>query len=831
MKEENNEIDFSKEIEYKEEVQYEVDLLELTEEVEDGTELELEEIRSDIQKEEGEDQNEVELVEITEVDGTDTKDVLDILELEEVSLTDVEGQTTERKTADADDSEDDTEEHDGVFQLVAVYGRKLMKSKYGLVAVVSAAVALAIITVTVIALSLKPKQVVEAANTAAPTVTVVETEKATQPMPLQGMKLEAVANETSITARILDESGEALAGHDFVVKLFEGSLEDNRDKVDKILQRQKEIATQVQTTQAVSSQTASVQNTVAAETDDAENEEDGSQSYTDDDKNGEVVITDLSAGTYTLLVKAEKGFEVPDATEATITKYEVIEDIMEQVVEQSDETDKEDPQADRQPEPVAPTVPIEVPTATVPAETASKKVITITTLTKNNGNIVYKPNYTDTSYSLDKIASYIKEDNKATVHLDDGTSVTGYIYETKTVTTGEGEETVITKLLVENQSTARARMISNIAPVQLTNGSTESISSASSIEANTKETTNAESTTAPKPTTTTKPTATTQPTTQPTTATPTQAPTQATVAPKPTTTTQPTTTQPTTTMKPSTATQPTTTPSTQTPTQAQKTYRIVELEALSTTETKEVFDGWYNDNGNTYFLENGRAITGWRRINALNYYFDASGRLSSTLVIDVSAYNGDINWNAVKASGINDVIVRVGYRGWGTGKIVKDKRFDQNVSGAKAAGLNVGAYFVTQAINTQEAVEEASFIISEARRWGLNLPLAIDVEWAGSGSEQGRGNYLSAGERTAVINAFCETVTGSGFTSMVYASKSWFTSYINAPAIVSYAQIWVAQYANIDATTYGGRYNMWQFRSDGAVNGISGSVDISAYIR
>lgn len=823
MKEENNAFDFSKEIEYTEEVQYEVDVLELTEEVEDAAELELEEIRTDTRQAEGEDQNEVEFVEITEVDDTDTDDVFNILELEEVSLTDVEGQTAEQKTADADDSEDDTEEHDGVFQLVAVYSRKLMKSKYGLVAVVSAAVVLAIITVTVIALSVKPKQVVEAANTAAPTVTVVETEKATQPMPLQGMKLEAVANETSITARILDESGEALAGHDFVVKLFEGSLEDNRDKVDKILQRQKELVTQTQTAQAASSQMVSVQDTMAAETDDAEYEEDGSQSYTDDDKNGEVVITDLSAGTYTLLVKAEKGFEVPDATEATITKYEVIEDIMEQVVEQSDETDKEDPQADRQPEPAAPTVPIEVPTATVPAETASKKVITITTLTKNNGNIVYKPNYTDTSYALDKVASYIKEDNKATVYLDDGTSVTGYIYETKTVTTGEGEETVITKLLVENQSMARARMISNIAPVQLTNGATESISSTSSIEANTKETTDAASTTAPNPTTTTQPTA----TTQPTTATPsTQAPTQATAAPNPTTTTQPTTAT-----TPTTATQPTTTPSTQAPTQAQKTYRIVELEALSTTETKEVFDGWYNDNGNTYFLENGRAITGWRRINALNYYFDASGRLSSTLVIDVSAYNGDINWNAVKASGINDVIIRVGYRGWGTGKIVKDKRFDQNVSGAKAAGLNVGAYFVTQAINTQEAVEEASFIISEARRWGLNLPLAIDVEWAGSGSEQGRGNYLSVGERTAVINAFCETVTGSGFTSMVYASKSWFTSYINAPAIVSYAQIWVAQYANIDATTYGGRYNMWQFRSDGAVNGISGSVDISAYIR
>ena len=244
-----------------------------------------------------------------------------------------------------------------------------------------------------------------------------------------------------------------------------------------------------------------------------------------------------------------------------------------------------------------------------------------------------------------------------------------------------------------------------------------------------------------------------------------------------------------------------------------------------------MFDGWYSDGSGMYFLNNGNAFTGWHWINGLNYYFNASGVLSSTIVIDVSTYNGNINWNAVKASGINDVIIRVGYRGWGTGRIVKDNRFDQNVQGARAAGLNVGAYFVTQAINTAEAVEEASFIVQEANMNGLNLPLVIDVEWAGSGSEQGRGNYLSAGERTAVINAFCETVWSAGRVPMVYANRNWFNNYINSPAIVPYAEIWVAQYADIDETTYGGRNNMWQFRSDGSVNGISGNVDMSAYKR
>ena len=258
---------------------------------------------------------------------------------------------------------------------------------------------------------------------------------------------------------------------------------------------------------------------------------------------------------------------------------------------------------------------------------------------------------------------------------------------------------------------------------------------------------------------------------------------------------------------------------------------VVELEPVVSSETKNVFDGWFADGGKMFYLANGIPMTGWHLIDGMNYYFDSNGVLSSRLVIDVSTYNGNIDWNAVKAAGISDVIIRVGYRGWGTARIVQDSRFATNVVNAKAAGLNVGAYFVTQAVNTSEAVEEASFIVQAARLYGMNLPLAIDVEWAGSGSEQGRGNYLSAGERTAVINAFAETVASSGYTPMVYANRNWLNNYMHSGMIVPYCQVWVAQYANIDATTYGGRYDMWQFRSDGAVSGIGTSVDISAYIR
>lgn len=765
-----------------------------------------------------------------------------------------------------DDEDDEDDEQSGVFALIASAGKGAVKyfsdftaGKYAIAAGV-AVVIIAVAAGVVMIFSNRNKNTV---NNVVPTevvanvATISQTEEATRPMPLQGMKLEAVADESSITARILDESGKALEGHDFVVKLFEGSLEQNKEKVTKLIEKQKELAS----SQAANDNTQSASGKVnETQTQTQAEENDGAVSYKDEDKNGEVVISDLDAGTYTLMVEAEKGFEVPDATEATIVKFEVIEDILDQVVEQDEETEKEDPQAARENEntptaaPSSPVAPTTLPAVTMPSATNAKKLVTITYICKDGDNILYTAEKSDRVLNYSDVSSYIKDDNRETVHIQGGSTITGYVYETSKYKVTDGEYDVVSKLLVEAQSVAaRDTGINSLPLARISAGrlydalttagsgsssqkpdesakeSTQATSQTQTETTKPAETTSPAETTNPaettKPADTTKPTESTQ-TTKP--AASTQAPTQTT---KPTTSTQaPTqTTKPTTsTQAPTQTTKPTT--STQAPTQ-QKKYQVIELSVVTEEETKEVFDGWYSDGSGMYFLNNGNAFTGWHWINGLNYYFNASGVLSSTIVIDVSTYNGNINWNAVKASGINDVIIRVGYRGWGTGRIVKDNRFDQNVQGARAAGLNVGAYFVTQAINTAEAVEEASFIVQEANMNGLNLPLVIDVEWAGSGSEQGRGNYLSAGERTAVINAFCETVWSAGRVPMVYANRNWFNNYINSPAIVPYAEIWVAQYADIDETTYGGRYNMWQFRSDGSVNGISGNVDMSAYKR
>lgn len=251
-----------------------------------------------------------------------------------------------------------------------------------------------------------------------------------------------------------------------------------------------------------------------------------------------------------------------------------------------------------------------------------------------------------------------------------------------------------------------------------------------------------------------------------------------------------------------------------------QTYFLMEIEA----QIETVYaDGWQNVNGKNYYFENSQAVTGWKKIDGAQYYFNADGSQGSSLVIDVSTYNGDIDWYSVKASGINYAIIRVGYRGYETANLVKDKRFDYNMSQATAAGIKVGAYIVTQAVNTSEAVEEASFIVSACSGYNVSLPLIIDVESAGGG--RGRGDKISTSERTAVINAFAQTVNSCGYSAMVYANKDWMENRINAGNIS--CNVWLAQYRS--TCTYTGPFAMWQFTDSSYVNGISGKVDMSAW--
>lgn len=244
----------------------------------------------------------------------------------------------------------------------------------------------------------------------------------------------------------------------------------------------------------------------------------------------------------------------------------------------------------------------------------------------------------------------------------------------------------------------------------------------------------------------------------------------------------------------------------------------------STKVSEYRYTGWQTIDGSVYFFDkNGNYVTGEQVIQGAKYTFGSDGKLSAgsgTMGIDVSKWNGNIDWNAVKNSGVSYVIIRCGYRGSSTGALIEDPKFRSNIKGAKAAGLKVGVYFFSQAVNEVEAVEEASMALSLVSGYGLNYPIFLDVESSG-----GRGDGISKETRTAVCKAFCQTVQNSGYSAGIYANKTWLTSYINTGNLTGY-KIWLAQYAAAPSYT-ATRYDMWQYSSKGKVSGISGNVDMN----
>lgn len=191
-----------------------------------------------------------------------------------------------------------------------------------------------------------------------------------------------------------------------------------------------------------------------------------------------------------------------------------------------------------------------------------------------------------------------------------------------------------------------------------------------------------------------------------------------------------------------------------------------------------------------------------------------------SLGIDVSKWNGEIDWDVVKAEGVDFAIIRCGYRGSSSGWLVEDPYFFQNIQGAKRAGIKVGVYFFTQAIDLVEAVEEASMVITLLGDTKLDFPIFIDTE----GANGGRADNLDAATRTAVVNAFCQTIQNAGLEAGVYASRNWYLNRLNIDDLYGY-KIWLAEYR--ETPLYEGNYDLWQYTSSGSVAGIEGRVDLN----
>lgn len=240
-----------------------------------------------------------------------------------------------------------------------------------------------------------------------------------------------------------------------------------------------------------------------------------------------------------------------------------------------------------------------------------------------------------------------------------------------------------------------------------------------------------------------------------------------------------------------------------------------------------VYSGWRTEGGKTYYYSQGtnKKLTGIQSIDGKLYYFDASGVLQKnvTFGIDVSKYQSNINWNKIKKTGVSFVIIRIGYRGYGAaGTLVKDPMFEEHFTNARNAGLKVGVYFFTQAVNEAEAQEEA-----QACNWALNgrqldYPIFYDTEASTSSTGTGRADGLGVEDRTKCTVAFCEEVQALGYEPGVYASTTWFRKRIDYTALKSKYTIWNAHYGVSSSPL---ACDMWQGTEKARIDGYSGELD------
>lgn len=196
---------------------------------------------------------------------------------------------------------------------------------------------------------------------------------------------------------------------------------------------------------------------------------------------------------------------------------------------------------------------------------------------------------------------------------------------------------------------------------------------------------------------------------------------------------------------------------------------------------------------------------------------------SSRLGVDVSHHQGDIDWDKVKADGYDFAIIRIGYRGYGTeGTINLDKNFHDNIKNAQRAGLDVGVYFFAQAINEDEAQEEAEFVLKHLKGYDLDLPVAYDPE--SILYDEARTDDVTGEQFTKNAKVFCKRIRKAGYEPMIYSNMLWEAYELDLEKLSDYP-IWYADYEPLPQTPYD--FVMWQYTSQGTVDGIKGSVDLN----
>ena len=204
----------------------------------------------------------------------------------------------------------------------------------------------------------------------------------------------------------------------------------------------------------------------------------------------------------------------------------------------------------------------------------------------------------------------------------------------------------------------------------------------------------------------------------------------------------------------------------------------------------------------------------------MKYYVD--GRQTSYVGVDISKVQDYVDFVKVKKSGINFVMLRAGARSYGTGQLIVDDYFNDNLKRATDAGLEVGVYFFSQAITKEEAVEEANMVLENLGEYQISYPIAFDMEFIEN--DQARIDSLSKADKTAIAKAFLDTIAAAGYKTMLYGNKEWLIKEIDMSKLTAY-DVWLSQLTDVPDYPY--QFTMWQYSTQGSVDGIAGAVNMN----
>lgn len=224
---------------------------------------------------------------------------------------------------------------------------------------------------------------------------------------------------------------------------------------------------------------------------------------------------------------------------------------------------------------------------------------------------------------------------------------------------------------------------------------------------------------------------------------------------------------------------------------------------------------------NAYIAKNNYDYVGLVSQEPLMKYYE-NGQKVSYMGVDISKESGNVNFGQLKSAGIDYVMVRLGLRGYSTGELSVDENYIMNMEGAKSAGLSTGVTFYSQAVTTEEAVEEAQVVIDYLSGYEINYPVAFQMGYISN--DKSRTENLSKMQLTEIAAAFCDKISEAGYTPMIYGNKYWLLRKLDLTKLSKY-EIWLSQSEDIPDYPY--TFSMWQYTQTGKITGITGDANLN----